>query len=129
MSPLETLMASIAAFIPCMSAAPLSAAARVCLARSLAFCAFSALRLVMEDISSNDALVSSMDAACSLEPSARVWLAAETWLAALTTCSELEPRPPAMARSETFRRRTMNQTTDTTRAKVAPMPERLNSRL
>jgi hypothetical protein len=28
----------------------------------------------MDDISSNEALVSSMEAACSLDPLARVWL-------------------------------------------------------
>ena len=38
-------------------------------------------------ISSNEELVSSSEAACSLAPSAKLWLAEETWLAAATICS------------------------------------------
>ncbi len=40
----------------------------------------------MLDISSSEALVSSTDAACSLAPDERVWLAAETWRAAEAVC-------------------------------------------
>ena len=47
-----------------MSVVPLSAAVRACLHSSLAFWAFSALRLVMEDTSSSEELVSSMEEAC-----------------------------------------------------------------
>jgi hypothetical protein len=36
----------------------------------------------MDDISSNEELVSSIEAACSLEPSAKDWLLAETCAAA-----------------------------------------------
>jgi hypothetical protein len=66
----DVLIASIARFISSMSAAPVSAARRVWLESSLACCAPSALRLVMLESSSSEALVSSMEAACSLTPSA-----------------------------------------------------------
>jgi hypothetical protein len=45
---------------------------------SSAWRALSAFCLVMEDISSRDADVSSMEAACSDEPSASNWLEEET---------------------------------------------------
>ena len=41
--------------------------------------ALSAFCLVMEDISSSDEEVSSIEAACSLSPSASDWLAEDTW--------------------------------------------------
>ena len=46
--------------------------------RLSAWLALSAFCLVMEDISSKDDEVSSMDAACSDDPSAKPWLADET---------------------------------------------------
>jgi hypothetical protein len=49
----------------------------------LALSAFSALRLVMLDISSREAPVSSSEAACSLAPSASDWLALEIWAEAI----------------------------------------------
>ena len=82
---LEVLMPSMARFISCMLPAPVSAAARVWLASSLAFCAFSALRCVVLDISSSDAPVSSRAAACSLAPSARDWLVVADWPATAET--------------------------------------------
>jgi len=59
------LISFIAALMACMSPAPASAAWRACRASSLALVAFSAFRLVMPDISSSEALVSSSEAACS----------------------------------------------------------------
>ena len=51
----------------------------------------------MLDISSSEELVSSSEAACSLAPSARVWLAEETCDDAAAVCSE-----PALRLSTTF---------------------------
>ena len=59
--------------------------ATTCLAslmRLLAWSALSAFCLVMEDISSREEEVSSMEAACWLAPSASDWAAPETWPAA-----------------------------------------------
>ena len=57
----------------------LAAALLASLASWLAWLAFSAFCLVMAAISSSEAEVSSRLAACSEDPSARDWLAAETW--------------------------------------------------
>ncbi len=84
-SALDNLMPSMAAFIACMSLAPVSAAWRAWLANSLALSALSALRLVMLDISSSEELVSSSEAACSLAPSANDWLEPDTCAAAEVT--------------------------------------------
>ncbi len=54
--------------------------------------ALSAFCLVMEDISSREEEVSSIDAACSEDPSASDWLAEETWLEADDTCSAASER-------------------------------------
>ena len=53
----------------------------------LTILAESALRLVMLAISSSEALVSSREAACALELSARVWLEELTWTASACTSS------------------------------------------
>ena len=49
--------------------------------------ALSAFCLVMEDISSSEEEVSSMEAACSEAPSASDWLAEDTWPEAEATWS------------------------------------------
>jgi hypothetical protein len=67
----------MAAFIACMSAAPLIGGGAGLLGELVGGCAFSALRLVMLDISSSEALVCSSEAACSLAPSASDWLESE----------------------------------------------------
>ncbi len=46
----------------------------------------------MEDISSREEDVSSIEAACSEDPSARDWLAEETWPEAEETCSAASER-------------------------------------
>jgi hypothetical protein len=46
----------------------------------------------MLDISSREELVSSSEAACSLAPSARDWLADETWSTVEATCKLLASR-------------------------------------
>ena len=54
--------------------------------------ALSAFCLVIDDISSSDEEVSSIEAACSEAPSASDWLAEETWPEADTTCSAASER-------------------------------------
>ena len=61
---------------------PLAATERASAASSLAFSAFSAVARIMLDICSSEVLVSSTEAACSLAPEARVWLAIDTCRAA-----------------------------------------------
>ncbi len=53
-----------------VSIAPAPATTPVCMADCLPVPALSAFRLVMLEISSSDALISSHEAACSLAPSA-----------------------------------------------------------
>ena len=97
----ESLMPSMACFISDMLPAPASAAWRVWLERFFAFAADSALRLVMLNISSSEALVSSMEAACSLAPEAIDWLDVETSCAAAAVCSA--PCPSCSARLKSVR--------------------------
>ena len=60
--------------------------------RALHWPTLAALRCVMLDIYSNEELVSSNDAACSLAPSASNWLADATWLALLVSVSLAKAR-------------------------------------
>ncbi len=68
---LEVLISSIARVICTMSAALVSAAERVCAARTFVFPASTAFWFEAFAISSSDALVSSSEAACRLAPSDR----------------------------------------------------------
>ena len=61
----------------------------------LAWRAFSAFCLVMEEISSKEDEVSSKAAACSAAPSANCWLEAATWVAAADTWLEASFKPSA----------------------------------
>src|SRR5690606_18824047 len=99
------LMASMASRMAIMSVLPASAAERVSLVRFFAVAAPSALRRVIELSSSMEEQVSSRLAAGSLEPSARVWLLAETWPAAEETLSEASPRDDAISESGRARER------------------------
>ena len=81
-SSLEIFIALIAALIAFMSAAPRSAAAHVSLESWLACSVLSEFRFVIAASCSSDALVSSMAAACSLEPSASPRLDSEICAAA-----------------------------------------------
>ena len=67
--------------------------------RPSAWAAFSAFWRVMDAISSRDEDVSSMDAACSEEPSASAWLDVATWLDPVATWSEAAVSPAIMRRS------------------------------
>src|SRR3954462_887410 len=60
---------------------------RASFAMRSAWRALSLFCLVMEDISSREAEVSSREEACSLAPSAICWLLWLTWLEAEDTCS------------------------------------------
>ena len=71
-------MAFMATCIRSISEAPASAATRAWPAEVLPATALSALRLVMLESSSMEELISSSEAACSLDPSASDWLAEET---------------------------------------------------
>ena len=86
MSELEVLMASMAVVIAAMLRTPWSPAWRAWLPSSLTLLAVSALRWVMLAISSSEELVSSSEAACSLAPSARDWLAEEICEDAAEVC-------------------------------------------
>ena len=81
-SALDESIAAIACVISAIVIAPVAATERASEASSLAFSAFSAVALIMLDISSSDVLVSSTDAACSLAPEARFQLAIDTCRAA-----------------------------------------------
>ena len=63
--------------------------------RASASLAWSAFCRVMDDISSKEDEVSSMEAACSEDPSARDWLEDDTWSAAEATCSAPSVNPSA----------------------------------
>ena len=79
-------MADMAIIISCMFLEPASAKVRESEANDLAFWAFSEVARIILVISSNDALVSSTDEACSLAPDDRFWLATDTCLAAAAVC-------------------------------------------
>ena len=84
---LERSMASMAVVISNMLRTPSCALPRVSEASCLACSAFLAVEWIMLETSSNDALVSSMAAACSLAPWASLWLASVNWLDAMRLCS------------------------------------------
>jgi len=81
-SSLALLIASMERTSSCIEASAFSTAPLVKPISASALCELSAFCLVMDDISSIDAAVSSRDEACSDAPSARCWLEAATWEAA-----------------------------------------------
>jgi len=85
-------ISSIAVRMAWIWPSPSEADSREALATSWAWEELSALRLVIEESSSSEAELSSIEAACSLAPSARVWLAAETCPAAAAVWVAPAPR-------------------------------------
>jgi hypothetical protein len=78
-------------------------------ASSLAWLALAAFCLVIEAISSTLEEVSSIAAACSLAPWARLWLAEETCPAAAAVCSEPADSPAMIRWSALPMPRVINQ--------------------
>ncbi|OPY03978.1 MAG: hypothetical protein A4E67_02593 [Syntrophaceae bacterium PtaB.Bin038] len=84
-SSLAWLIASMERTISCIETSAFSTAFFVETISAFALCELSAFCLVMDEISSIDAAVSSSEEACSEAPSARCWLDAATWEAAEDT--------------------------------------------
>ena len=121
-SSLDVLMSRMALFIASMSCVPVSAAARASFASAVARWAPSALRCVVLDISSSEELVSSREAACSLEPSASDWLEDATCREADAVCSEPALRVSATRRIGTVIERVIRTPSASASTTVTPQP-------